>query len=211
MDRTNQEWVEALKEDGIMKEDALADLRAIIIRSLPYGLSKYLSPSSPKFDTLVEETAQETLLRVMDRIDTFEGRSRFTTWVMKIAVRIALSELRRKRWKNVSLEDLAPEDDGEITERILPDDAVGPHSIAEQSDLMGYLQQVMDEELTDYQKKAIQLIGMMDVPMDQAAELLGSNRNAIYKLMHDARLRLKRRMARDGMSVSEFISHFGNR
>lgn len=43
---------------------------------------------------------QETLLRVLDQLDTFEGRSLFTTWVHKIAIRIALTELRRKRWRD---------------------------------------------------------------------------------------------------------------
>ncbi|NOH03849.1 MAG: hypothetical protein HND47_18735 [Chloroflexi bacterium] len=35
-------------------------------------------------------------------MDTFEGRSLFTTWVHKIAIRIALTELRRKRWRDAS-------------------------------------------------------------------------------------------------------------
>ncbi len=211
MERTNQQWLEDLQSNGLVQEDALADLRAIIIRSLPYGLSNYLSPSSPKFDTLVEETAQETLLRVLDRYHTFEGRSQFSTWVLKIAVRIALTELRRRRWKNISLEDLTSDDDEDVTERLLPDDRTSPQMAAEQSDLMGYLERIIHEELTDYQQKAIKLVGMMEVPMDQAAELLNSNRNALYKLMHDARYRLKRRMARDGLSAITFMEHFGKR
>lgn len=209
MERTNQQWVEDLKSSGLKQEDALADLRVIIIRSLPYGLSNYLSPSSPKFDTLVEETAQETLLRVLDRLETFEGRSRFSTWVLKIAVRIALTELRRRRWKNISLEALTRDED--VSERMLPDDTHGPQILAEQSDYMRYLDNIINEELTDYQKKAIKLVGMMDVPMGQAAELLNSNRNAVYKLLHDARYRLKHRMARDGLSAAALIDHFRNR
>lgn len=209
MERTNQQWLEDLQSIGFEQEDALADLRVIIIRSLPYGLSNYLSPSSPKFDNLVEETAQETLLRVVDYLHTFEGRSQFSTWVLKIAVRIALTELRRRRWKNISLEDLTSNEDEDVTERLLPDKSIGPQEMAEQSDLMVYLERIISEELTDYQKKAIKLVGMMEVPMDQAAELLNSNRNAVYKLMHDARLRLKHRMARDGLTAAAFMDHFG--
>jgi DNA-directed RNA polymerase specialized sigma24 family protein len=94
----------SLRATGKRKQDALADLRAIVAASLPYALSKYIRPSNPRFDPLIQEVAQETLLRVMDRLETFEGRSRLTTWVHTIAVRIALTKLRRTRWKGVSLE-----------------------------------------------------------------------------------------------------------
>ena len=105
-DRTNEEWLADLRTAGEAKETALADLRAIILAGLPYALSNYLSPDNPQFQSLTEEVAQETLLRVMSHLDTFEGRSKFTTWVHKIAVRIALTELRRRRWRDFSLDSL---------------------------------------------------------------------------------------------------------
>jgi RNA polymerase sigma-70 factor (ECF subfamily) len=41
------------------------------------------------------------------------------------------------------------------------------------------------------------------MPLEVAAERLGTNRNALYKLIHDARLKLKARMARDGMTMDD--------
>jgi RNA polymerase sigma-70 factor (ECF subfamily) len=79
--RTNEAWS--------------ADLRAIIVKGLPYALGSHLPTGHPEFESLVDEVAQETLLRVLDRLETFEGRSQFTTWVHKIAIRIAHSDLRR--------------------------------------------------------------------------------------------------------------------
>ena len=69
---------------------------------MPFALSKWLPSGDPGFDALAEETTQETLVRVMDKIDTFRGQSKITTWVYKIAVHIALSELRCHRWRDVS-------------------------------------------------------------------------------------------------------------
>ena len=104
--RTNEAWLSDLRNNGTEREAALEDLRAIIQKGLPYALSRWLSPDEPQFNSLIDEVTQETLLRVLDQLGTFEGRSQFTTWVHKIAVRIALTELRRKRWRDASLDEL---------------------------------------------------------------------------------------------------------
>lgn len=208
MQRTNSEWVQDLKSSGLEKEIALSDLREQIIKVLPHGLSQWINASSPHFDQLIEETAQESLLRVLDRLDSFEGRSQFMTWVYTISVRIALTELRRKRWKNVSLEMMVTQDDQDLSETMFRDEKPGPMVMAEQNEMINQLNSMMEEELTDYQRKALQYVGIMEMPMDQAAELLGTNRNALYKLLHDARIRLKRRLARDGLSAQEFLEAF---
>jgi RNA polymerase sigma-70 factor (ECF subfamily) len=85
VERTNEQWIADLSSSGPDQEQALADLGDVIQRGLPYSLSKYLSPQDPNFDALAEEVVQDTLLRVLDNLSSFEGRSKFTTWVHKIA------------------------------------------------------------------------------------------------------------------------------
>src|ERR1041384_278088 len=109
--RTNEAWLTDLATPGPKREVALEDLRDIIQKGLPYALSRWLSPDEPQFTSLVEEVTQETLLRVLDQLNTFEGRSQFTTWVHKIVVRIALTELRRKRWRDSALDELVENED----------------------------------------------------------------------------------------------------
>ena len=89
--RTNDEWLHDLKSSGTVRDSALDDLRHIIINGLPYSIGKYLPYDDPQFDPLMDEVTQDTLVRVLSRLDTFEGRSQFTTWVHKIAVRMALT------------------------------------------------------------------------------------------------------------------------
>ena len=91
--RTNDQWINDFRTSGSDQDAALADLHRIILAGLPYALSTWLSADDPRFQPLAEEVAQETLLRVPDHLDTFEGRSQFITWVHKIAVRVALTEL----------------------------------------------------------------------------------------------------------------------
>jgi RNA polymerase sigma-70 factor (ECF subfamily) len=207
-DRTNEAWLNDLNKPGGAQEAALSDLHAIILKGLPYALSKWLSPDDPQFTALMEEVAQETLLRVLDNLDTFEGRSKFTTWVHKIAVRVALTELRRKRWKDVSLDQMVEGEEGPIFPSLMADTAVGPETSVEQEDMLAQVQRLIMEELTERQRQAVIAVGINGIPMEQVADRMGMKRNALYKLMHDARLRLKSRLAAEGLTPQDVLAGF---
>jgi RNA polymerase sigma-70 factor (ECF subfamily) len=206
--RTNEAWLSDLRADGEIRNLALEDLRAIIQKGLPYALSRWLSPDLPQFNSLVEEVTQETLLRVLDQLDTFEGRSQFTTWVHKIAVRIALTELRRKRWRDSSLDELTENEDVPPPPGLLADPQAGPETSAERVDMLERVRRIIDEELTERQRQALVLLGVQDMPIEDAARKLKTNRNALYKLLHDARLRLRTRLATEEIAPHEVLALF---
>ena len=104
--RTNDEWVEDLRQSGPRREAALDDLRQVLANGLRRGLVGQVDTNAPEFDTLVDDFVQETLLKVLDNLGSFAGRSLFTTWANKIALNIGLTELRRKRWRDSSLDQL---------------------------------------------------------------------------------------------------------
>lgn len=208
-ERTNAQWLEDLSPPNPHQEHALADLRQEILRGLPFSLSGWLSPTDPRFAPLAEEVAQETLLRVLAHLHTFEGRSKFTTWVHKIAVRVAYSELRRKRWQSVSLEISENEDDP-AAEKWLADPAASPERVVEGQDLMKRVKRILAEELTDKQRQAMTAMALTGMPMEELARRMNTNRNALYKLIHDARLKLKRRLAQEGLSPEDLLATFGN-
>jgi RNA polymerase sigma-70 factor (ECF subfamily) len=206
--RSNETWLSDLRADGAQRESALADLRDIVQHGLPYALSRWLSPSDPLFPPLVEEVTQETLLRVLDQLETFEGRSMFTTWVHKIAVRIALTELRRKRWQDSSLDELMDNEESPEPPRLMADRSPSPEAIAEQADMLARVRRILEQELTPKQREALTLLGLQDVPLEEAAKRMKTNRNALYKLLHDARLRLKRRLLAEGLTAQEVLTAF---
>ena len=207
--RTNEEWISDLKSGGKLKEAALADLRNVIASGLPYALSNYLSPNNPQLDSLAEDVTQDTLERVLDHLDTFEGRSQFTTWVHKISVRIALTELRRRRWRDFSLDSLVEEnEEGVAFPALLIDTTPDPDILAQQSDMMTRINKLINEELTDKQRLAMIAIAIRGVPLEEVARRMHTNRNALYKLLHDARLRLKKRMASEGLSTDDVWAAF---
>ena len=206
--RSNETWIADLRADGAKRENALSDLREVVQHGLPYALSRWLSPNDPLFAPLVEEVTQETLLRVLDQLNTFEGRSMFTTWVQKIAVRIALTELRRKRWQDASLDELVDNEESPAPSRLMADRTAGPEAIAERGDMAAVVRRILDQELTPKQRQALILLGIQDVPLEEAARRMKTNRNALYKLLHDARLRLKRRLLAEGLSAQEILAAF---
>jgi RNA polymerase sigma-70 factor (ECF subfamily) len=206
--RTNEEWLSDLKSDGARRENALADLRAILLKGLPYALSRWLSPSSPQFDALAEEIVQETLLRVLDHLNTFEGRSQFTTWANKIAVRLAISELRRQRWKDVSLDELLDNPDVPPPANLMEAPGASPETSSEQGEMLALVQRLIGNELTERQRQALVAIGVRGMPLEEVAKHMGTNRNALYKLLHDARLRLKHALAAQGLSPEDVLASF---
>lgn len=206
--RSNEIWLDDLRSTGLTHEEALNDLRAIIQKGLPYALSRWLSSDDPLFQPLVEEVTQETLLRVLDQLETFEGRSLFTTWVHKIAIRIALTELRRKRWRDASLDQLTENEDAPPPPGLLADPQASPETSAERKDMITRVRRILEEELTPKQREALVLLGLQDIPMEDAAKRMKTNRNALYKLLHDARLRLKKRLALEDLSPQDVLLAF---
>lgn len=211
MTRDNQTWITDLRSEGNRREIAIDDLRTIILRMLPSALSRWLSPNNEHFEPLIQDVAQETLLRVLDRMDTFEGRSKFTTWVYTIAIRIALSELRLRKWKEVSLDQLEEnqEPDQAPFEKFSNHDP-DPETVVEQKQAMMKIKSIIDHELTPRQRTVMMAVNVQDVPLDVVAQRLGSNRNAVYKMMHDARVKLKRRLELEGYPPDELLKMFGN-
>lgn len=185
--RADQQWVADLKSEDHTKERALADLRAALIT----GLSRaFRQPNGGML--LIEDAVQEALIRIVDRIDTYRGDSRFTTWAMSIGTRAILSQLRRAHWSDVSLEAM-------VAAGIVRPPAVVPahEKNLDRMRLWETVRLAIDHDLTERQRQALQA-DLAGVPPDVIAERTGSNRNAVYKLIHDARVRLRRVILAEG-------------
>jgi RNA polymerase sigma-70 factor (ECF subfamily) len=203
VERTNQEWLADLRGPG--REEALADLRSLLVRGLRYALADRYGVS----ETDLEDFAQEALLKILAGLDSFRGESRFTTWAHKIAIHVAFTELRRHRWRDVSLQDLVVQyDDGDFAPDVLTDSAFSPEQRATQEMLMAMVERIIAEELTDRQRQAMVAAVIGGMPIEEVARRMGTNRNAIYKLLYDARQRLKKRMSLLGWTPQSVLAAF---
>jgi RNA polymerase sigma factor (sigma-70 family) len=208
IERTNDEWLMALSSPGTARDEALSDLRVILFGGLQRGLLGRVDTSAPEFHTLAEDFVQEALLRVLDNLQSFAGRSKFTTWAHKIAVHIALTELRRKRWQDASLDHLTASDDGDYTPSYTADPEPTPEISLARSEMLARVNRIIEEELTSKQRQVVLLSVLQDEPAAVVARTMGTNPNAVYKLLHDARLNIKSRLAEEGLSSTEIMAVF---
>ena len=199
--RDNDTWLRDLQADGPVQAEALTDLRGFLLR----GLTKSFQAGGDLDQAFVEDVVQQALVHILGHLAQFQGRSRFTTWAMTITVRLAMSALRRKRWQDVSLERLTA--DLELAPALALDDTASPAQHAEQHALFETLRRLIDEALTDKQWLAMtaELGGM---PVEEIARRMGSNVNAVYKLLHDARKRLKHGLETAGYTAEDVRSAF---
>jgi len=202
IERTNQKWLDALR--GLGRDEALADLRAFLIRGLRYALAG----QSGVDEATLEDFVQEALLKILAGLNSFRGESRFTTWAQKIAVRVALTELRRHRWRDVSLDQITGFPDTDSIPYRTADASAGPEQQALQQMLLETLRRLISEELTDRQRQAMIAV-LRGMPLEEVARRMGTNRNALYKLLHDARQRLQKAMMADGISSQDVLNAFG--
>jgi RNA polymerase sigma-70 factor (ECF subfamily) len=204
VERTNEEWLAALRGPG--RDDALSDLRAFLVRGMRYALAN----RSDVDDAIIEDFVQDALLRILGALDSFRGESRFTTWAQKIAVRVALTELRRLRWQDVSLDGLVESQGLDFVPDAMVDQSAGPDQQATQRIFLSTLRRLIATELTDKQRQALVAVRIHGMPLEEVARQMGTNRNALYKLLHDARQRLKKKMEAEWLSPEDVLEAFGS-
>jgi RNA polymerase sigma-70 factor (ECF subfamily) len=198
-----------------VQEAAIADLRNLLLRTVLYFFSRNMGDfgrlARDEILQLAEDCAQEALIAVMNRLSDFRGDSKFTTWAYKFGVNIALMTARRERWKDVSLDELSFSDDGAFVEWMMYDKSPGlaPDQSAMQGEVGEIIREVIERDLTDKQRHVLIMMVFNEIPMDEVVRRLGTNRNAIYKMLHDARRKLRSGLEARGFEVGETLALFG--
>jgi RNA polymerase sigma-70 factor, ECF subfamily len=195
--RDDEAWVcDLASQDAALRDDAIGDLRDMLCR----GLSKSLSKQGRVDDAFLEDIAQEACIKVLEKLGTFAGRSKFRTWAVTIAVRTAVSKMRKRDWQNVSLESVTA--GANFDPQIAVDMSETIDQLTSRSMLLSKLKELIDSELTERQWTALtaELGGM---PLPQLAEKLGTNTNSLYKLLHDARKKLRRGIEASGFTIDD--------
>ena len=195
-------WPAALRAtDNGEQAAALSALRDVLHNGLRIALNGRRDVS----EAHLEDFAQESLLRVLDRLDQFQGRSKFTTWAQAIALNVAFTELRRKRWQDVSLDALMADGERMVEPAMIADDVLGADE--DRTRLVATLRHAIENDLTPKQRAAI-LGELREMPFDQIVDLLGTSRSAAYKMLHDARRALKQRLHEAGITGADIQNAF---
>jgi RNA polymerase sigma-70 factor (ECF subfamily) len=190
-------WVEALSGSGPRREDAISRLHALLLRASAFEVARRLAATrdghGPRSDDLAMQAADDALMAIMSKLHTFRGDSRFTTWAYKFALLEAGVKVRRRAWQG---REVRFEFDGWAQ---LPDRHAAPDADAETAELLGAVRDAIADALTPHQRAVLVAVTLNDVPIDVLAERLATTRGALYKTLHDARRKLRARLADNGL------------
>ena len=208
--RTNAEWLCGLRSQGALQTAALSDLRAYLLRAARFALYRSRGAvghlATADIEHLAEDAAQDAVTAVLEHLDDFRGASRFTTWAYSFAVNAALIAARRERWSRTSLDRLLESPD--LATRIGAAGGPDPERAALREEMRGAVREAISLHLTPRQQQALTAVVLEGVPLDELARHWGSNRNALYKLLHDARRKLKAHLRTRGFDAREVLEAF---
>ncbi len=190
VDAESRRWVERLSERGARHDQAVEKLHGTLLRVARHELGRRRVTlgmiNGPEFDDLAHQAADDALVNILAKIIDFRGESRFITWAYKFVVFEVSTKASRHAWQRQP-----PRADEDAWARLSDSLAKQPSARAEQQELLSVLIDAVEADLTPRQREVFVAVALNDVPIDVVAVQLGSNRNAIYKNLFDARRRLR--------------------
>src|ERR1700678_512006 len=139
-----------------------------------------------------EDVVQEALLRGYRKLESFEERSDFGTWIYRIAVRCALNKIGGSAVDENSR--VAEEADPEQGQVQVADLAAGPDRLLLSGEI-GAMQEMAMHGLTPTERTAFVLRHVEECTSEQIATALGMEPNAAKELVFRAVRKLRRRLA----------------
>ena len=199
-DADSQAWVAALRSAGHDYDQAVARLHALLLRGARFEVNRRRGAvprlSRGDIDDLAVQAADDALVAVLAKLDTYRGASRFTTWVYKFALYEAAVKVRRRGWQNREV-PVEPESWPAVT-----DQRAGLEADVEAGELLGAVRDGVNRVLTPHQREVLVALAINGVPIDVLAERLNTTRGALYKTLHDARRKLRDELAEAGFDVA---------
>jgi RNA polymerase sigma-70 factor (ECF subfamily) len=199
LDPDSRTWLHSLNSDGRVRDEAIARLHALLLRAARFEVARRRAASphwdGEDLDDIALQSADDALVAVLAKLHDFRGHSRFTTWAFKFALLETAVKMRRRPWQGREL-PLEPERWPHIVDRV-----ASPAADAEQGELLAAVRDAIDEELTPHQREVLVAVALNGVPIDVLAERLGTTRGALYKTIHDARRKLRRRLVADDQTL----------
>jgi RNA polymerase sigma-70 factor, ECF subfamily len=189
-DDASAEWLSALSGTGAVREAGLVRLHGLLVRVAVRELRRREAEawiSGRELDDLAHQAADDAMLAILGKLKSFRGESRFTTWAYRFVMLEVSSKLGRHYWRQHPAEHLEAEDWDRLPDRL----GAGPGEDAEHAELVKAVRQAVDETLTEHQRRLFVAVVLNEVPLDALVARLGTNRNAIYKAIFDARRKIR--------------------
>jgi RNA polymerase sigma-70 factor (ECF subfamily) len=193
VDDESARWVAELSSGDAGTERRLHELLVRIARAELSRRSSQLGVSGPEADDLCHQAAGDAMVIILAKLGEFRFESRFTTWAYKFVMFEVSAKVGRHFWRRPPVPL-----DGDDWDRLPERFGFDPAEVAEGRDLLGALRHAVEHELTAHQREIFVALILEAIPLDALVVRLGSNRNAIYKTLFDARRKVRAALAAKG-------------
>ena len=196
LDEDSAGWLRRLGADGGQRQAAERELHARLVRIALAEVRRRAASTpvtGPELDDVAHQAADDAMLAILAKLRDFRGESRFITWAYRFVMLEVSSKLGRHYWRNppVAL-------DAGQWERLPDRLGIDPERHAESAGILAEVRRVVDEELTSHQRRVFVAVVVDGIPLDALAARLGLKRNAIYKVIFDARRKIRRALVANG-------------
>lgn len=142
------------------------------------------------------DLTQEVMIKLFKNIGAFEGKSKFSTWVYRVASNTCLDELRKiKRKKTVSLDAEYETEDGSVGYEA-EDTASTPDVSAERSELKTIVAKAVSRLGEEY-RTAVILRDINGLSYTEIAEVIGCSVGTVKSRISRGRANLKEILEKD--------------
>ena len=196
LDEESAAWLRRLVAGGGEQQAAESELHATLVRIALAEVRRRSASTpvtGPELDDLAHQAAADAMLAILPKLGDFRGESRFTTWAYRFVILEVSSKIGRHYWRNPPV----PLDAGQW-ERLPDRLGVDPAGHAEAAGILAEVRRVVEEELTSHQRRVFTAVVVDGIPLDALAAKLGLSRNAIYKVIFDARRKIRRALVAKG-------------
>ena len=203
LDAVSATWVEDLAGHSAEREQAIRRLHDLLLRAARAELSRRAPRTGiagKELDDLAHQAADDAVVSILRRLPEFRGDSRFTTWAYKFAILEVSAKLGRHFWTANATIAL---DSGQW-ERLPARLGRSPESGAEAADLLAAVRTAVETSLTDRQREVFGALVLTGIPLDALVRKLDTDRNTIYKVMFDARRKIRAVLVTNGYLDDRF-------
>jgi RNA polymerase sigma-70 factor (ECF subfamily) len=191
LDEDSRRWLDGLRSGGPDGADAVEALFDLLRRGARREAERRRG-SLPEhvladLDDLARQAADLAVAAVLRKLPEYRGDSRFTTWAYKFVIFEMSAALRREAWRGRRTVDI----DDDAWRRLADSRAIDPAAKTELRELVSTIERCVATELTPWQREVFISVVVLGVPIDVLAHRHDKARGAVYKVLHDARRKLR--------------------
>ena len=199
--RSNDEWVRLL---SLRDEETIIELRELLKRASTLYLAKRLPNCGwQEIGALSDDMAQDATMDVLDKLSTFRGDSKFTTWAYSLVIHLCASEVLHMHYQNVRIDSQYPI----LSFTKMLRDNSSAENVSERRNILEIVSGII-EELPERQKKAVIGVCIKQLPVLAVAKSAGLNKNALYKCLHDARVKILAGLENRCLTMGDVLATF---